>query len=251
MLLVIPSMDIRNGKCLQSIQGLPGLEYDYSNDPVENAKLWRRENCKSLHLVDLDGVEEGRLKNVRMIREVVQSVDIPVQLGGRLRNSEDITKALVELGVYRVVVSGETDLDLIRHLIEEHGPRKIVVSIEAKNGIVQVRGRQNEGAHPTAVSLARKLKEIGVSRIVYTDLIEDGSQGKPNFQEIRRFAEETDRRITVSGGIRGLEDLLKLQELEPLGLDSVIIGRALYENRFSCQRLWRVAEAEESKRRKA
>ena len=186
-----------------------------------------------------------------MIREVVQSVDIPVQLGGRLRNSEDITKALVELGVYRVVVSGETDLDLIRHLIEEHGPRKIVVSIEAKDGIVQVRGRQNEGAHPTAVSLARQLKEIGVSRIVYTDLIEDGSQGKPNFQEIRRFAEETDRRITVSGGIRGLEDLLKLQELEPLGLDSVIIGRALYENRFSCQPLWRVAEAEESKWRKA
>ena len=127
-------MDIQNGKCLQSIQGLPGLECDYSNDPVEIAKLWRRENCKCLHLVDLDGVEEGQLKNVRMIREVVQSVDIPVQLGGRLRNSEDITKALVELGVYRVVVSGETDLDLIHHLIEEHGPRKIVVSIEAKDG---------------------------------------------------------------------------------------------------------------------
>jgi len=131
-------------------------------------------------------------------------------------------------------------------LIDEHGPAKIVVSIEAKDGIVQARVR-NEGAHLTASSLALKMKEIGVSRIVYTDVMNDDALNGPNFEAIRLFAEKTGLRITASGGVRGLEDLLKLQELEPFGVDSVIIGRALYENRFSCQGLWRTVEAEESK----
>ena len=246
MLLVIPSMDIQDGKCFRSIQGLPGTEAVYSDDPVETAKLWRRENSKCLHVVDLDGVAEGRLKNSETIREIVQSVDIPIQLGGRLERSEDITMALIELGVYRVVVSGVAEVALTRRLIEEHGSRKITVSIEAKNGVVQPSG-QNQGTHPTAVSLALKMKEIGVSRIVYTDMMNDDTLSGPNFQAIRLIAETTGLRVTASGGVRGLEDLLKLQELEPFGVDSVIIGQALYENRFSCQGIWRTAEAEESK----
>ncbi|MEE9224623.1 MAG: 1-(5-phosphoribosyl)-5-[(5-phosphoribosylamino)methylideneamino] imidazole-4-carboxamide isomerase [Bacteroidota bacterium] len=246
MLLVIPSMDIRDQKCFRSIQGLPGSEAVYSDDPVETAKLWRRENSKCLHVVDLDGAKQGQLKNIETIRQIVQSVDIPIQLGGRLSSSEDITMALVELGVYRVVLSGEAEVSLIRRLIDEHGPPKIVVSIEAKDGIVRARGR-NKGAHLTASSLALKMKEIGVSRIVYTDVMNGDALNGPNFEAIRLFAEKTGLRITAAGGVRGLEDLLKLQELEPFGVDSVIIGRALYENRFSCQGLWRTVEAEESK----
>lgn len=246
MLLVIPSIDIQNNRCFRSVQGLPGLEAVYSDDPVETAKLWRRENSKCLHVVDLDGANEGRLKNIDTIRRIVEAVDIPIQLGGRLDRYEDITMALVELGIYRVVVSATAGKSLIRQLVEEHGPRKVAVGIDAKDGIVQdIRGK--EDTQYKAVSLGLEMKELRVSRLVYRDIADEVTLSGPNVEAIKLIAQRTGLRVTAAGGVRGLEDLLKVQELEPFGVDSVIIGRALYENRFSCQGLWRAVEAEESK----
>lgn len=246
MLLVIPSIDIRHQKCYRLVKGLPGVDSMYSDDPVEIAKLWRRENSKCLHVVDLDGVEEGRIKNAEMIRQIVNSVDIPVQLGGHLESYQEITNALANLGVYRVAVSAHAGTKVIQRLIEENGARKVVVSIEAKDGFLEARGQHTDDRLPP-VKVAAKLKEVGVCRLLYSDFLQGDSLHGPNFESIRTLAEETGLRITVSGGVRGLEDLLKLQEFEPLGVDSVIVGRALYENRFACQGLWRDVEAEESR----
>ncbi len=148
MLLVIPSMDIRDRRCCRAVQGIPGSGRVYSDDPVETARLWRQENSKCLHVVDLDRTAQGRLKNVDTIRQIVQSVDIPIQLGDQLEDLEDIETALAQLGVYRVVVSGLAQLDLIRRLIDEHGSRKIAIGIIAKDGTVEAAGKKGRARGP-------------------------------------------------------------------------------------------------------
>jgi phosphoribosylformimino-5-aminoimidazole carboxamide ribotide isomerase len=241
MLLIIPAIEIKDGRCVQMVQGTGG--YTYTNDPVEMAKLWRKENSKSLHVTDVDGAREGRPVNFDVIVRMVQTVDIPIELGGGLRTFDDVKRAF-DGGVYRVVVGTMLveDPDTCTRVLQTFGASKVVLGIDAENGIVRTRGwMQTSGL--TAISFALNAKALGFRRIVYTDIATDGTLRGPNFEAIKQLAETTRMRITASGGVGGLNDLLKLQELEPLGVDSVVIGRALYENKFACQGLWRLCES--------
>jgi phosphoribosylformimino-5-aminoimidazole carboxamide ribotide isomerase len=243
MLLVIPAIEIKGGKCVQMVQGLEG--YVYSDDPVEMARLWRRENAKSLHVTDIDGAIEGYIVNHDVIERMVKTVDIPVQLGGGLRSLESVKRAF-DLGIYRVLIS--TMLierpDEAKRVLDVYGPNKIVLGIDAENGVVLTRGWK-ETSGLTALTVALNAKQLGFRRIVYTDTVRDGMMRGPNFEAIKMLAEKSGMRVTAAGGISGLDDLLKLQELEPLGVDSAVIGRALYENKFACQGIWRLCEAGE------
>jgi phosphoribosylformimino-5-aminoimidazole carboxamide ribotide isomerase len=241
MLLIIPAIDIRGGHCVQMVQGIEG--YSYSDDPVEMVRLWRKENAKSLHVTDIDGAMQGRLVNVDCIRKMVSTVDIPIELGGGLRSFDAVRKAF-ELGVYRVVIGTMLieNPEEAKRVLETYGPSKVVLSIAAMDGIVATHG-WTESSGMTAVSVALNAKVVGFKRIVYTDIRLDGALRGVNLKALRELAEKTGMRITAAGGISGLDDLLKVQELEKLGVDSVVIGRALYENRFSCQGLWRLCEA--------
>jgi len=243
MILIIPAIDIKDGKCVQMVQGVAG--YVYSDDPIEMAKLWRKENAKSLHVTDVDGAMEGRLVNFEIIRKMVAAVNIPIELGGGLRTFEEVDQA-IDAGLYRVVI--ETmfldNPDEAKRVLEKFGPSKIVAGISAQNGIVRTKGWK-ESSGVTAMSAALNAAALGFKRILYTDIAADGTLTGPNFSMMKQLAEATHLRITVSGGISGLQDLLKLQEMESLGLDSAIVGRALYENRFSCQGIWRLCEAGE------
>jgi len=223
------------------VQGEEG--FSYSDDPVEMARLWRKENAKSLHVTDVDGAIQGRVMNSHVVRRMVETVDIPIELGGGLRSFEAVEQAF-KMGVYRVLVSTlfiEHPDEAVRAL-DAFGPSKIVLGIDAIDGIVATRGwRQSSGL--TALSVALNAKEIGFRRLVYTDIRLDGTLRGVNLRVLRELGEKTGLRITAAGGIAGLDDLLKVQELEHSGVDSVVIGRALYENRFSCQSLWRRCEA--------
>ena len=241
MLLIIPAIDIKGGRCVQMVQGIEG--YSYSDDPVEMARLWRKENAKSLHVTDIDGALEGHVVNVDILRRMVNTVEIPVELGGGLRTFDAVKKAL-EQGVYRVLIS--TMLiekpDEAKKVIETFGPSKVVLGIDALDGVVATHGwRESSGL--TALSVALNAKAMGFKRIVYTDIRLDGMLRGLNLRVLRELAEKTGMRITCSGGISGLDDLLKVQELEKVGVDSAVIGRALYENKFSCQGIWRMCEA--------
>ena len=242
MILIIPAIDLKDGKCVRLVQGIEGTEKIYSDDPVHMAVMWRGENAKALHVVDLDGAFEGTMKNADVLGRMIASVDIPIQVGGGVRTYEHV-KDLLSMGIYRVVLgtSAIDDPELIEQCIRDFGQRKIVVGIDAKNGIVMTKGwTENTGIE--AVSLALNMKAMGVCRIVYTDILRDGMLSGPNFAEIRSIAEKTGLRITAAGGISGFEDLIKIGELERYGVDSVIIGKALYENKFACQALWRMNE---------
>jgi phosphoribosylformimino-5-aminoimidazole carboxamide ribotide isomerase len=243
MLLVIPAIEIRGGKCVQMVQGTEG--YVYSDDPVEMAKLWRKENAKSIHVTDVDGAEQGHLVNFSTVQRMVNTVDIPVELGGGIRTFDDVEKAFA-IGAYRVVIGTMfvERPDDAEKAIEKYGANKVVLGIDVENNIVKTRGwKDTSGLTP--ISVALNAKALGFRRIVYTDILRDGTMRGPNFPAIKLLADKSGMKITASGGVGSLEDLLKLQELEPLGVDSVVIGRALYENKFSCQGIWRLCEAGE------
>ncbi len=241
MLLVIPAIEIKGGRCVQMVQGVEG--FTYSDDPVEMAKLWRRENAKSLHVTDVDGALTGHLVNTDVIQRMVETVDIPIELGGGLRTFDDV-KFAFDLGMYRVLVSTMIvdQPDEAKRVIDRFGASKVVVGVDAMDGIVAVKGWK-ESSGLTALTVALNAKTMGFRRILYTDIRIDGTLRGVNLRVLRELGEKTGMRVTASGGISGLDDLLKIQELERYGVDSVVMGRALYENKFSCQGLWRRCEA--------
>ena len=241
MLLLIPSIEIRDGKCVRMVQGTKGPVY--TDDPVEMAKLWRRENAKALHITDVDGAIAGHLVNFDVIARVVKTVDIPISVGGGMRSPGEVKKA-VDAGVYRVVVG--TMLiekpDDAKRVIDAHGPTKVILGIDAEGGIVKTKG-WSATSGLTAITVALNANRLGFRRVTYRDILVDGASRGPNLSALRDLAEKCGLRVTASGGVTNLQDLLRVQELEPYGVDSVIIGRALYENKFSCQGLWRYCEA--------
>jgi len=243
MLLIFPSIEISHENCVEVVQGLPGAERTYSIDPVKMAVLWRGENAKTLHVVDVDGFVEGKLVNRELLRRMVQAVDIPIQIGGGLRSFEQIQEAL-ELGVYRVVIgtAAVEQPGLVERLVKVFGTRKIAIAILTRGGKVMIEGGRVE-AHISPLDLAKQMKKLGVSRILYGNWGEQGFDSAPPLGMLRELA-STNVRITSMGGVRDFRDLIQLQELEKFGVDSVVIGKPLYENRFPCQGLWRLNEQE-------
>ncbi len=243
MLLVIPAIDLRGGHCVRLRQGNYEDETVYFDDPVKMAKLWRVQNAKVLHLVDLDAARrsdsEAEGANRAIIHQIADALDIPVQVGGGIRTMDDID-AMLDAGVYRVVLgtAAVRDPDLVEEAVAKHTCSRIVVGIDAKDGEVRVEGWE-KGSGVDAVEMALDMERRGVRRFVYTDIARDGMLTGPNVEAYRTLGTAlTKARITASGGVSEYRDLLRLQELGPLGVDSVVVGRALYENQFPCQQFW-------------
>lgn len=242
MTLVIPAIDLRGGRCVRLHQGSYAEETVYFDDPVKMAKLWRVQNARVLHLVDLDAARGGSddcPDNRAVIAEVCGALDIPVQLGGGIRSMEDVEAAL-ELGVYRVILgtAAARDPDLVSEAVAKHGCSRVVVGIDARDGEARVEG-WTEGSGLDAVDLALDMEKRGVRRIIYTDIGRDGTMEGPNVEAYRTLGEHlTEARITASGGVGGYAHLLRIKELAAYRVDSVIVGKALYENAFPCQQFW-------------
>lgn len=242
MLLIIPAIEIRSEHCVRKVIGIDGTVY--SDDPVRMVKLWRMENAKSLHVTDVDGALAGKPMNREIVRAMVNAVDIPIELGGGMRTFDDVCKAF-ELGVFRVLVSTMIieNPDDAKRSLEKFGGSKVVVGIDAIDGLAATHGWQHtSGLTPLSVGL--NAKALGFKRLVYTDITLHKNLEGVNLETLQQLAETTGMRVTSAGGMRGLDDLLKVQELQKYGIDSVIMGRALYENKFSCQALWRMCEKE-------
>jgi len=240
MLLIIPAIEIRGEHCVRTIQGLEGTPF--TDDPVQMVKLWRTENAKTLHVTDVDGALCGKPMHLATVSQMMQAVDIPIEVGGGFRTFDDVCKAF-EIGAYRVLISTMMieNPDDARRSLEKFGANKVVVGIDAIDGLAATHGwQQTSGLTPLSVAL--NAKALGFRRLVYTDITRHREFQGVNLEALKQLAEATGMRITSAGGIRGLDDLLKVQELQKYGVDSVIMGRALYENNFSCQALWRMCE---------
>ena len=243
-LLVIPSIDIKNGKTVRVVQGIPELDCkEYGSDPVEMARIWRAENAKLLHVVDFDGAFEYSKRNVDIIREICSSVIIPVEYTGGIRSMDDAERML-DLGVSRLAINtmAYENPDEFKKVFEKYGPAKIVIALDVLDNEMIVRGRKRRTGL-NYLEYAEKLANMGIERFIVTDVDKNGTMSGPNLELSKRIASATNQKVTISGGVRNKDELMDIQALIPLGIDSVIVGRALYENRFPCQKLWRVAEA--------
>lgn len=243
-MLVIPVIDIKDGKCVRIIQGLSDKTEYYSESPIKMARLLRKENFKSIHITDLDGAILGDMKNFDVIKELANSVDIPIQLGGGIRDFQTAKKVIDELGIYRIVIgtAALNDPDFIKRIIDEFSPSKIAICIDEKLNNVVIDGWVNY-ANITPVDFANQMESIGIKRIIYQDVTRVGNLCGPHIKRLIEIAKNTNLKITAAGGISNYGDLKKILDIEHLGIDSVMISRALYENQFPCQRIWREIES--------
>ena len=243
-LLVIPAIDIKNGKCVRTVQGIPELDcYEYGNNPVEMAKIWRAENAKMIHVKDFDGAHEQSKRNIKVIEEICSSVVIPVEFAGGIRSLKDADE-IMKTGVIRLAINTmaiENKQEFLK-VLEKYGSSKIVISLDVLGEELLIKGRSEK----TGISyrtFSKEMVDVGVNRFIVCDITRNGTQMGPNIQLSKEIAELTGAKVTHAGGVRNKDELMDIQNLISSGVDSVIVGRALYENRFPCQKLWRVAES--------
>lgn len=231
-MLIIPAIDLRAGKVVRLFQGKFNHQKVYSSDPVKIAKHWAQQGAKFLHIVDLDGASTGAPKNLKVLGEIICQVGIPVEFGGGVRDVETISK-LLTLGVQRVILGTRavSDEKFLEKTWKKFG-EKVIVSIDVKNGKVLTQG-WNRAAAQTTLDFARQLKKLGFKQVIYTDISRDGTLRGPNILGIRELLKETGLNVIASGGVSGLKDLVKLGKLKAQGLTGVIIGKALYEGKFT------------------
>jgi len=242
--LVIPSIDIKNRQTVRVVQGIPELDCkQYGNDPVEMAMIWRSENAKVIHVVDFDLSHEHSQINFDIIGNICESVIIPVEFGGGITSIEDAEEVLA-LGVFRLVIGSlaYTNPKEFGRILDKYGPLKISSAIDVIDNELVVHARK-EKTGISAVDFSKRLSEMGVNRFVITDVNRNGMLTGPNTELCKSIANATNTKVTLSGGIGGFNDLMKVQSNAEYGIDSVIVGRALYENQFPCQKIWRVAES--------
>ena len=242
-MLVIPVIDIKNGMCVRVIEGLEDKTIYYSESPLTMAKLFRKENAKMLHITDLDGAYSGKMSNYDTIKEISSCIGIPVQLGGGIRSYELASRLLNESGVYRIVLTSLAldNPELLKQLLKEFSPRRIVIGIDVRNGYI-TRDGWVKTTNLDPLEFALKMKNLGLERIIFQDVSRVGGLLGPNIEATKVMAQKTGLRVTAAGGIGSYDDLKKISELEVYGVDSVMMSRALYENKFPCQALWREIE---------
>ena len=234
-MLLIPAIDLRQGKCVRLAQGRKDEETSYDRDPISVAKAFEADGAGMLHVVDLDGAfGEGQSLNREVVKLIIQSISVPVQFGGGLRTIDDVEE-LILAGANRVVIGtlAAESPETLSRLVERFG-RRIVVGIDARDGQVMTRGWEANG-QIDAVDLARRIASMGVERIVYTDVARDGMLAGPNIEQTCVIARESGLRVTASGGVSSLKDIERLKRASESGVDSVIVGKALYEGLFTLQ----------------
>lgn len=226
-MLIIPAIDLKAGKCVRLLQGRKEDETVFSSDPAAVARRWASEGAELLHVVDLDGAFEKRPRNTDSVQKIVAAVPIPVQVGGGIRDAETIERYL-DLGVSRVILGTEAirNPQLVEAACRDF-PGRIVVGIDARNGMVAIEGWV-ETTGTSAVALARRFEDCGVAAINFTDIQRDGMQSGPNLLETRKLAESISIPVVASGGVAGIEDIRNLLALEPFGVTGIITGKALY-----------------------
>ena len=231
-MLIIPAIDIKDGRCVRLFQGEMDKETVYFEKPMDAARHWVKEGATFIHVVDLNGAVEGRPVHAKEVEAICRETSLAVELGGGLRSVEAVQAAL-DLGVKRVVIgtAAYDNAELLRALCERFSG-KIVVGIDARSGKVAVKGWK-ETTSMDAVELAQRCEADGASRIIYTDISRDGTREGVNLDETRKIAQSVNIPIIASGGVATLDDICQLMPLEKEGVEGVIVGRALYSGAFT------------------
>lgn len=242
-MLIIPAIDLKDGRCVRLTQGRKSDLKIYDGNPVEIAKTFEDTGARMIHVVDLDGAFDGTIsRNRKMVRRIIRALSIPVQFGGGLRSVDDV-QMMIEHGAAQVVIGtlAAESPEKLETFVQLFGFR-VAVGIDARDGWVVTRGWEKQ-EELRASDLARRVADVGVDRIVYTDVSRDGMLKGVNVEQACSIASESGLRVTASGGVSSLADLNNLKKACACGVggvDSVIIGKALYENRFTLKEALKV-----------
>ncbi|HPW75287.1 MAG TPA: 1-(5-phosphoribosyl)-5-[(5-phosphoribosylamino)methylideneamino]imidazole-4-carboxamide isomerase [Kiritimatiellia bacterium] len=229
-MIILPAIDLKDGKCVRLRQGRAEEVTVYSDDPVAQAREWLAQGAEQLHVVDLDGAFQGEPQHMEQIAQIVRAVGIPVEVGGGLRTDAQIEQML-GVGVARAILGTRAveSLDTLRALVRRFGAA-IAVGIDARDGFVQVRGWV-ETTKVRAVDLARRVEDAGVRTIIYTDTATDGMLGGPNLTALREMCATVACRVIASGGVSAPEHVAALRDLGFPNLYGAIVGKALYDGK--------------------
>jgi len=226
-MIILPAIDLKEGRCVRLEQGLMDKDTVYNDDPAAQALLWQEQGGEYLHIVDLDGAFAGTPKNKAAIEAIVAAIDIPSELGGGIRDLKTI-EAYLGLGINRVILGtiAKENPDLVKEACRLF-PGQIVVGIDAKDGLVAVRGWADV-TEKKATDMAKEMEDFGVEAIIYTDISRDGMMQGPNIEATKALAESITIPVIASGGLSTLDDIRQLIEIEASGVTGVITGKAIY-----------------------
>ncbi len=233
-MIIIPAIDLKDGRCVRLQQGDFGRATVYSENPAEIARKWQSGGAERIHVVDLDGSLAGASRNLPAIQAIVEATSVLIQVGGGIRNMETI-EALLSLGVGRVIL-GTAALKQKQFVVNacSRFPGKILIGIDARGGLAAVEGWTEETGIP-AIELARSYEAYDPEAFVYTDIKRDGMETGVNLESTRELAEAVSIPVIASGGVAGIGDILNLKKIETSGICGVIVGKALYSGALSLE----------------
>ncbi len=242
-MVIFPAIDIRGGHCVRLVNGDFAKETVFSDNPAQMALKWQDKGAHFLHIVDLDGAREKKPVNIAALKAILAEVDIPVQVGGGIRTMQNIEEMLA-MGAERVILGTVAvhEPELVKKAVGEYGDR-IVVGIDAKDGFVAVNG-WGTASNMDAVTLAKRMADIGVVNIVYTDISRDGTLAGLNVASTAELAKESGVYVLASGGVRSIEDIRALKAHEKDGVEGVIVGKCIYTGALDLTEAIKVAEAD-------
>ena len=223
---IFPAIDIKDKKCVRLVKGEFDSKTEYDLSPVEQAKKYQDHGFKNLHIVDLDGALTGQLINSDIIQDIISKFDLKVEVGGGIRNFENIKK-YVDIGAEKVILGSAAikNKDFLKEACEKF-PNKIALGLDAKDGYLSVSGWK-ENSNQSTLEYLSDVNDYGVSRLIYTDINKDGMKQSPNFEETSKVAEKSNCPVIISGGVSSLEDIKKAKTLK--NIEGIIVGKAIYD----------------------
>ena len=231
---IFPAIDIKDQKCVRLVKGDFDNKTEYEMSPIEQAGKYKDYGFKNLHIVDLDGALTGETVNQNVIKDIVAKFDLKVELGGGVRNLDNIQK-YIDAGVEKVILGSAAikDKNFLKEACEQF-PKKIALSLDAKDGYLSVSGWK-ENSNQLVLDYLKQVNDYGVSRIIYTDINRDGTKQSPNFKETLKVAEISNCPVVISGGVSSMDDIKKARNLK--NVDGIIVGKAIYDGDIKLEEL--------------
>jgi len=241
-MIIYPAIDLKDGQCVRLVQGNKDNKTVYSDTPAQVARSFQDQGAQFLHVVDLDGAFEGGPRNLKAITEIALSIKIPFQVGGGLRTRGDVER-LLAIGASRVIIGTRAveNAAFMEDLLKYYGPQKIVLGIDARDGMVAIEGWV-ENSSLQALEFGKIMHKMGVETAIFTDISRDGLLQGPNLASIEKMARTSKLKIIASGGVSSVENIKALKQMEGLGVSGAIVGKALYEGNLSLPEALRAAQ---------
>ncbi|MBA1338707.1 MAG: phosphoribosylformimino-5-aminoimidazole carboxamide ribotide isomerase [Pelagibacterales bacterium] len=235
-MIIFPAIDIKNGKCVRLIKGNFEQMTSYNNSPIEQAEQFFQNGFNNIHIVDLDGALQGKIINYDIVKKIIQKFKLKVQIGGGIRTINDIKK-WIKIGADKIVMgtAAVENVDLLQKACSEF-ENKIAVALDVKDGFLHLSG-WNKKTNICTLDFVNKIKNFGVSRIIYTDINKDGTKQGPNIKDTIELSQKIKIPFVISGGVSSLNDIKKIKALNNSNIEGVIVGKSIYDGDISMKDL--------------